>query len=81
MARGGYGRRAAPSPAATDLLAPGRMSQILGSSGVWTRVAGLSGGLAVVLGAYGAHGEWRPLLQCFPRLRYLPISYSIKCED
>ena len=53
----GYGRKPVPPPTSNDLLAPGRMSQILGSSGVWTRLAGLSGGLAVVLGAYGAHGE------------------------
>ncbi|CAG0913733.1 unnamed protein product [Notodromas monacha] len=48
-------RSPVPMQASNDWLSQGRLSQILGASGNWTRVAGLSGALAVILGAYGSH--------------------------
>lgn len=48
-----------PPPPPTPVIRTGMMqlAALVGNTSPWVRLAGLSGALAVSLGAYGAHGE------------------------
>ena len=48
-----------PPPPPTPVIRSGvmQLAALFGTTSPWIRLAGLSGALAVSLGAYGAHGE------------------------